>query len=136
MSRSECMVESGISLQDERPESSLMPSDDKCMEELDRILGIVHGAPFTEKKSTFQAHLSSVTRVDQVETVMEALLGNRKIAGATHNIMAYRINIPEKGTNLNPANPEFYNAKPETASELGSLLAYTNVVNLDIICEV
>ena len=47
---------------------------------------------------TFQAHVASVTSVDDVENVVEALLRNRKIAGATHNIMAYRISIPEKGT--------------------------------------
>ncbi|MCO5600484.1 hypothetical protein L7F22_054597 [Adiantum nelumboides] len=78
-------------------------SDDletKELKELDIILGLTHGAPFTEKKSTFQAHLACVNSVDQIETVMEALLRNRKIAGATHNVMAYRINIPEKGTVL------------------------------------
>ncbi len=29
---------------------------------------------------------------------MDALLRNRKFAGATHNIMAYRIAVPEKNT--------------------------------------
>jgi hypothetical protein len=36
-------------------ESSRMKSNDKSLEELDRILGIVHGAPFTEKKSKHYA---------------------------------------------------------------------------------
>ncbi|KAH7432505.1 hypothetical protein KP509_07G025700 [Ceratopteris richardii] len=74
--------------------------DTKGLEELDKILGIVHGPPFTEKRSTFQAHLASVKSADQVQTVMEALLRNRKIAGATHNIMAYRIHVSDKGTVL------------------------------------
>jgi hypothetical protein len=47
---------------------------------------------------TFQGHLAPVTSVEQVETVMDALLRNRKFAGATHNIMAYRIAVPEKNT--------------------------------------
>ncbi len=34
----------------------------------------------------------------QVEAVMEVLLQNNKIRAATHNIMAYRIEQPEKGT--------------------------------------
>ena len=34
----------------------------------------------------------------QVEAVMDVLLMNNKIRAATHNIMAYRIEQPEKGT--------------------------------------
>lgn len=45
----------------------------------------------------FQAHLAAVQAPDQVEVVMDALLRNRKIAQATHNIMAYRISVPSKG---------------------------------------
>ncbi|GAB4820721.1 hypothetical protein N2152v2_007767 [Parachlorella kessleri] len=60
--------------------------------------GIVHGEPFTEKRSTFQAHLAPVTNIQQVEAVMDVLLQNNKIRAATHNIMAYRIEQHEKGT--------------------------------------
>ncbi|EFJ06438.1 hypothetical protein SELMODRAFT_135451, partial [Selaginella moellendorffii] len=70
------------------------------VEELDKLHGIIHGCPFTEKKSTFQAHLAPVHSADEVETVMEALLRNRKISGATHNIMAFRIVLPDKNTVL------------------------------------
>eukprot|EP00887_Chlorella_sp_A99_P002656 scaffold6.g2656.t1 len=52
---------------------------------------IVHGEPFTEKRSTFQAHLAPATSMEQVEAFMEILLHNNKIRQATHNIMAYRI---------------------------------------------
>jgi len=31
--------------------------DEKGLEELDKILGIVHGEPFTEKRSQFHNHL-------------------------------------------------------------------------------
>ncbi|XP_029647814.1 protein IMPACT isoform X1 [Octopus sinensis] len=52
---------------------------------------IHHGEPMTEKRSTFQAHLAPVTHKCQVNMVMEKLLENKKVANATHNIMAYRI---------------------------------------------
>jgi putative IMPACT (imprinted ancient) family translation regulator len=57
---------------------------------------IKSGMPVTVKKSTFQAHLASVNSVDEVKTVMDALLKVNKIANATHNIMAYRIHLQEK----------------------------------------
>lgn len=46
--------------------------------------------PFSNP-GTFQAHLADVHSTEDVERVMQVLLANRKIAGATHNIMAYRI---------------------------------------------
>ncbi|GJP39188.1 hypothetical protein CLOM_g23578 [Closterium sp. NIES-68] len=66
-------------------------------EQLEKALGIVHGVPFTEKRSTFQAHLAPVKSPADVAAVMDVLLANRKIAGATHNIMAYRIVTPGAG---------------------------------------
>lgn len=52
---------------------------------------IISGEPITEKKSKFQAHLAHVTDVHQVQEVISTLLTNKKIAQATHNISAYRI---------------------------------------------
>lgn len=52
---------------------------------------IHHGAPFTDRKSTFQAHVAAVTTSDEVKIVLRNLMSNHKIAKATHNIMAYRI---------------------------------------------
>ena len=64
--------------------------------ETDLAARIVHGIPFTEKKSKFQAHLcGSLTCIDQVDVVMSILLQNRKVAAATHNIMAYRLQRPD-----------------------------------------
>ena len=56
---------------------------------------ILHGEPFTERKSTFQAHLAQVVSVEQVNQVLENLKTNRKVANASHNIMAYRIYLQE-----------------------------------------
>eukprot|EP01025_Chloroclados_australasicus_P011350 TRINITY_DN14908_c3_g1_i1.p1 TRINITY_DN14908_c3_g1~~TRINITY_DN14908_c3_g1_i1.p1 ORF type:complete len:314 (+),score=39.07 TRINITY_DN14908_c3_g1_i1:101-1042(+) len=55
---------------------------------------IVHGEPFTERKSTFQAHCLHVKSLEEIEAMMKVLLQNNKIRNATHNIMAYRIYNP------------------------------------------
>lgn len=52
---------------------------------------ITHGEPFTERRSTFQAHLAPITHKCQVQMVLDKLFENRKIVNATHNIFAYRI---------------------------------------------
>ncbi|CAG8490066.1 11208_t:CDS:2 [Paraglomus brasilianum] len=52
---------------------------------------ITHGTPLEHKKSVFVAHLAPVNNVNEVKAVREALLSNKKIARATHNILAYRI---------------------------------------------
>ena len=40
---------------------------------------IIHGEPFTEKKSTFQAHIANVYHVDQVKKIVGRLLENSKV---------------------------------------------------------
>lgn len=52
--------------------------------------GVVHGATCTEKKSVFQAHVAPAVAVEDVRAVVAALMQNRKVQAATHNIMAYR----------------------------------------------
>mmetsp|Transcript_26004 Transcript_26004/g.70456 ORF Transcript_26004/g.70456 Transcript_26004/m.70456 type:complete len:327 (+) Transcript_26004:117-1097(+) len=59
---------------------------------------IVSGEPNTERKSTFQAHLAPVRSTDEVFAVVAILMENNKVRNATHNIMAYRIYMPEKST--------------------------------------
>lgn len=57
---------------------------------------ITHGEPFTEHKSTFQAHLAPVTSAEDVERCMNTLLQHNKIRNATHNILAYRIFVEDR----------------------------------------
>lgn len=57
---------------------------------------IHHGEPLTDRKSTFQAHAAEVTIVEQVSIVLRELKSNRKIATATHNIVAYRIHDTDR----------------------------------------
>lgn len=52
-----------------------------------------HGHPVTDRKSTFQAHVASVRSLDDVTRIIKYLGQDRKIARATHNMMAYRIKI-------------------------------------------
>ncbi|ORY91266.1 ribosomal protein S5 domain 2-type protein [Syncephalastrum racemosum] len=51
--------------------------------------------PLVDRKSVFVAHVAQVKSTDEVEAVMSKLLENKKIAKATHNIMAYRIVMPD-----------------------------------------
>ena len=43
-----------------------------------------------------QAHLAPVTSLAEVHAVMATLLTNNKVQRATHNMMAYRIHMPER----------------------------------------
>eukprot|EP00736_Rhodelphis_marinus_P013949 Rmarinus@m.10328 len=55
---------------------------------------IVSGAPFCDRKSTFQAHLAIVKSREDVRRMRAQLMRHNKIARATHNILAYRIHFP------------------------------------------
>ncbi|GFO38638.1 protein impact-like [Plakobranchus ocellatus] len=57
---------------------------------------IIHGETLTDRKSTFQPHLAVVVNKTQISAVMSKLCENKKIANATHNMLAYRI-IPAEG---------------------------------------
>lgn len=48
-----------------------------------------------DRKSTFIAHVAEVHNVHEVKLVVSHLLQNKKIAKATHNILAYRITMPD-----------------------------------------
>jgi putative IMPACT (imprinted ancient) family translation regulator len=48
-----------------------------------------------DRKSTFVAHIAQVNNVHEVKIVVAHLLQNKKIAKATHNILAYRIKMPD-----------------------------------------
>lgn len=61
---------------------------------------IIHGEPFTDRKSTFQAHLAHVVSQEQVKQVLEELKENRKINNAAHNVMAYRIFCEDRNSFL------------------------------------
>ena len=57
---------------------------------------IFHGESIVDRRSVFQAHLCRVTSVDEVGRMLDTLKQNKKIAQATHNILAYRFQPPHK----------------------------------------
>lgn len=67
---------------------------------------IIHGEPFTDRKSTFQAHVAHVITKEQVKQVMEELRQNRKISNAAHNVMAYRIFCEDRKSFLQDCNDD------------------------------
>ncbi|XP_059502254.1 protein IMPACT isoform X2 [Stegostoma tigrinum] len=68
--------------------------------EVEQLPPITHGEPITDRRSTFQAHLSPVVTPNQVKLILQELYQNKKIANATHNIYAYRIYCEDKQTFL------------------------------------
>lgn len=60
-------------------------------------LEIVHGEPLTDRKSTFQAHVARVGSIEEVAVMLTQLKSSKKIAAATHNILAYRIYVESRG---------------------------------------
>ncbi|KAG1672268.1 hypothetical protein FOA52_004282 [Chlamydomonas sp. UWO 241] len=59
---------------------------------------IISGEPVMERKSTFQAHVAPVSSVNEVKATVAALLRSNKIQRATHNMMAYRIQVAGRDT--------------------------------------
>lgn len=59
-------------------------------------LVITSGSPLQDRKSVFQAHLAKVYNREDVNYFVESLKQNKKIAMATHNIIAYRIIRPDQ----------------------------------------
>ena len=49
---------------------------------------IAHGEPLIDRKSVFQAHLMPCHSRDDVDIFLATLKENRKVALATHNILA------------------------------------------------
>ncbi|CAH8494207.1 unnamed protein product [Schistosoma turkestanicum] len=56
---------------------------------------IYHGEPLIDRKSIFQAHCAHVSTRGEVSLFISTLLMDRKIATATHNILAWRISSKE-----------------------------------------
>ncbi|CAK9001846.1 Protein IMPACT (Imprinted and ancient gene protein homolog) [Durusdinium trenchii] len=92
---------------------------------------VVSGEPFTSRKSTFQAHLARVEGVPQVEAMLARLRANPKIARASHNMLAYRIERSDApGTFLCDNDDDGENA---AGSKLAELLALTDAKNVAVV---
>jgi len=92
---------------------------------------IIHGEVTPHvRKSKFQAHLALVTSQDQVEQVLTQLKKDRKIAGATYNMLAYRIYIEDKKTYLEDGRDD---GEARAGRRLLELLQVSNVENAVVI---
>ncbi|KAF5394723.1 Impact RWD domain protein transcript variant X2 [Paragonimus heterotremus] len=82
------------------PASSVVPSVRahlNCLPELmpigwsSKTVEIFHGEPFVDRKSVFQAHACRVETIGAVSRFISSVLEDRKVAVATHNILAWRL---------------------------------------------
>mmetsp|Transcript_24508 Transcript_24508/g.39898 ORF Transcript_24508/g.39898 Transcript_24508/m.39898 type:complete len:256 (-) Transcript_24508:1605-2372(-) len=94
--------------------------------QLEKQLEIISGQPLTFRKSTFQAHLAVIQQASMVECFLNQLKQDRKIAKATHNIMAYRIERSDRFTCDNDDDGE--NAAGSRLAHLLEILDARNVV--------
>ncbi|KJE88491.1 hypothetical protein CAOG_00141 [Capsaspora owczarzaki ATCC 30864] len=89
---------------------------------------ILSGDAYTERKSVFVAHVATVHSEAQVSLVRSELLQNRKIAAATHNIMAYRIHRPATGAFAQDCDDDGEDAAGGRLLQLLQLVDARNVV--------
>lgn len=78
------------------PESLQKPaapgmSKEEMRAKMEEELGVVHGPELIDRRSSFVAHLAPVHSVDEIKRVHEHIVSERRVAKATHNIYAYRI---------------------------------------------
>ncbi|KAF0408188.1 UPF0029-domain-containing protein [Gigaspora margarita] len=88
---------------------------------------IKSGEQLEHKKSVFMAHLASVHNVQEVQIVRNTLLSNKKIAKATHNIMAYRI-VQDNGVILQDNDDDGETAAGSRLLHLLQILDAKNVI--------
>ncbi len=91
-------------------------------------LELIHGVPFTERKSTFQAHLARITTEKDARTIIECLLLDRKIQRATHNMYAFRVFDVNKQAQVNDNDDDGENAAGGKLAELMAVMGVNNVV--------
>ncbi|XP_046905364.1 protein IMPACT isoform X2 [Hypomesus transpacificus] len=94
----------------------------------DEIPIIKHGETITDRRSTFQPHLSRVLTPRQVTMVLNKLYENKKIASATHNIYAYRIYCEDKQTYLQDCDDDGETAAGGRLLHLLQILDVCNVM--------
>jgi putative IMPACT (imprinted ancient) family translation regulator len=73
----------------------LQPSSYSAVSEHD--MEIFHSASVKDRKSEFIGHVARVTSLTEVEQFREQVLRDKKVARATHNIMAYRFTDKSTG---------------------------------------
>eukprot|EP00904_Undaria_pinnatifida_P005800 jgi/Undpi1/234/HiC_scaffold_1.g00231.m1 len=109
------------------------PAGERGVEEevlAEQFVDIFHGEAFTDRKSTFQAHLARVYSERQVNWVRCRLLENSKIARATHNVAAWRVWDEARGVQLHDNDDDGESA---AGSRLAHMLAITRAQNVLVV---
>ncbi|CAM9290286.1 unnamed protein product [Ectocarpus fasciculatus] len=96
----------------------------------DEYVEIFHGQAFTDRKSTFQAHLARVSSESQVAWVRRRLMENGKVARATHNVAAWRVWDEARGVQLHDNDDDGESA---AGSRLAHMLAITGAQNVVVV---
>ncbi len=95
---------------------------------VERSYIIIHqGAPIVEKKSVFLASFAVVDSLEGVNRFRNILMSDKKIARATHNIMAYRFTCPRTGTLYHDNDDD---GEVAAAGRVAELIRY-NTVHID-----
>uniref|UniRef100_A0A8C6TU13 Impact RWD domain protein n=1 Tax=Neogobius melanostomus TaxID=47308 RepID=A0A8C6TU13_9GOBI len=94
----------------------------------DEMPAIKHGNAITDRRSTFQPHLTPVVTPRQVKMALEKLYENKKIASATHNIYAYRIYCEDKNSFLQDCEDDGETAAGGRLLHLLQILDVRNVM--------
>ena len=104
--------------------TEFLGSQDTCVPE------IISGETIIDRKSIFQGHIAYVETEEEVRKVILKLKENRKIARATHNIMAYRIASSRKDTFHQDCDDDGEN---EAGGRLMHLLQIMNAKNVVVV---
>jgi hypothetical protein len=97
---------------------------------------ISSGEPFHPPKSgpgeTFQAHVCSVSSMGHVNWALATLLQNKRIARATHNMLAYRFLDASKGHEVQVADNDD-DGESSSGAKLAALLELTGAQNVLVV---
>jgi len=124
-----------LQTRDIRPDDSPPDQTDPVVENISLALEesrievcpeIVTGEVLEDRKSVFQAHTATVHSPEEVKLVLNKLLTNKKIAQATHNILAFRIFLPEKKIWLSDCDDDGEDAAGGRLLHLLEILDVTN----------
>ena len=94
---------------------------------------VTSGASFHPPKSgpseEFQAHVATVTSMGHVEWALARLLSDKRIARATHNMLAYRY-VDERGVQVSDNDDD---GESSSGVKLAALLELANVNNVLVV---
>eukprot|EP00924_Labyrinthula_sp_SR-Ha-C_P003875 snap_masked-scaffold_3-processed-gene-7.16-mRNA-1 protein AED:0.24 eAED:0.24 QI:0/-1/0/1/-1/1/1/0/281 len=97
-----------------------------------KLGNILSGARITEKKSIFQGHVCKVSSASEAKEIYNLLCNDKKLSKATHNMMAYRIEITKQDKSIIVADNSD-DGEAKAGSNLAELLEKLKVKNLLVV---